>query len=106
MGYQQWMGPKTSGLAIASLICSLIGLLACGIILCPLGFGLGLGARASIAKSGGTRKGDGLAIAGIVIGIIGTTLAIVTMVFVFRNPDVLDNLFTTTTTTTGKLQGA
>lgn len=91
-------GPKVSGMAIASLVCGLAGLLCFGIVLAPTAFGLGLAARRSIRSSNGWRTGDGMAIAGIVLGIIGTILAIVTMVYVLKNPDYLDNFFNTTTT--------
>jgi hypothetical protein len=59
---------RTSGLAIGSLICSLI-------CLCPvttiLGILLGLGALGSISGNP-MRKGKGLAIAGILLGVIFT----------------------------------
>ena len=91
-------GPRVSGMAIASLVCGLVGLLCFGIVLAPTAFGLGLAARRSIRSSNGWRTGDGMAIAGIVLGIVGTVLAIVTMVYVLKNPDYLNNLFNTTTT--------
>ncbi|MFG0251637.1 MAG: DUF4190 domain-containing protein [Phycisphaerales bacterium JB038] len=58
----------TSGLAIASLICSL---LLCLPFLGPvLGLGLGITALARISASGGRLGGRGLALAGVVIGAI------------------------------------
>ena len=57
--------PKTNGLAIASLICSCAGLFFLPII--P-GIVLGFVARSQIRQSRGTQRGDGLAIAGIIIG--------------------------------------
>jgi hypothetical protein len=56
---------KTNGLAIASLICSCAGLFFLPII--P-GIVLGFVARSQIRQSNGTQRGDGLAIAGIIIG--------------------------------------
>jgi hypothetical protein len=57
--------PKTNGLAIASLICSCAGLFFLPVI--P-GIVLGFVARSQIRQSQGTQRGDGLAIAGIIIG--------------------------------------
>jgi hypothetical protein len=57
--------PKTNGLAIASLICSCLGLFFLPII--P-GIVLGFVARSQIRRSLGTQRGDGLALAGIIIG--------------------------------------
>jgi hypothetical protein len=53
----------TDGLAIASLITALVGVPIAPII-------LGHMARARIRESGGLKSGDGLAIAGLVIGYI------------------------------------
>jgi hypothetical protein len=105
-GAPVWTGPKVSVMAIASLICGLLSFLCFGIVLGPVAFGLGLGARRTIAQSNGWRKGDGMAIAGIVLGIIGTILAVITMIYVLRNPDTLNNLFNTTTTSGSGINGA
>ena len=59
------LAPKTNGLAIASLICSCAGLFFLPII--P-GIVLGFVARSQIRQSHGAQRGDGLAIAGIIIG--------------------------------------
>jgi hypothetical protein len=56
---------KTNGLAIASLICSCAGILVIPLI---AGVVLGFVARSQIKQSRGTQRGDGLAIAGIVVG--------------------------------------
>ncbi len=61
--------PPTNGLAIASLVLSLLGLVG---ILPLLGTVLGLifgySARSQIAQSRGTQGGEGMAKAGIIIG--------------------------------------
>jgi hypothetical protein len=57
--------PKTNGLAIASLICSCAGLFFLPAI--P-GIVLGFVAHAQIKRSNGAQRGDGLAIAGIIVG--------------------------------------
>lgn len=61
--------PKTSGLAVASLICSLIFCCPPTVIIGPL---LGLGAIVSISANPTIRKGRGIAIAGVVIGVVLT----------------------------------
>ena len=80
-----------------------------GIILGPTALGLGINGRRAIARSNGWKKGDGMATAGIVTGVIGIIFSIVYLIFLLKNPnfitDFVDNL-TTTTTTGGKLQGA
>lgn len=105
-GQPVWTGPKVSGMAIASLACGILSFLCFGVVLGPVAFVLGLNARRTIARSNGWRKGDGMAIAGIVLGIIGTVLAVITMIYVLRNPNALDNIFNTTTTTGSNIQGA
>jgi hypothetical protein len=107
-----WQGPKFSGMAIASMVCGILSITCTGflgIVLGPIALGLGLTGRKAIAGSNGWKKGDGMAIAGIVTGVIGIVLSIVYLIFLIRNPnfitDFVDNL-TTTTTTGEKLQGA
>jgi hypothetical protein len=60
--------PKTSGLAIASLI------LGIGSLLCPpvglVGLGLGIGALISIGNSSGRRTGAGFAVAGLALAVV------------------------------------
>jgi prepilin-type processing-associated H-X9-DG protein len=57
--------PKTSGLAIASLVLGLLGLVSCGIT-SLVGLVLGIVALNKINKSQGRIAGNGLAIAGII----------------------------------------
>ncbi|MEY4398376.1 MAG: hypothetical protein RLZ53_952 [Actinomycetota bacterium] len=57
--------PKTNGLAIASLVTSLVCFGFIGLI-------LGIVAKNQIKNSKGTQTGDGLATAGIIIGAIST----------------------------------
>jgi len=70
-GYGQYpaygaaIAPKTNGLAIASLICSCAGLFFLPAI--P-GIILGFVAHAQIKRSDGAQRGDGLAVAGIIVG--------------------------------------
>lgn len=64
--------PKTNGLAIASLVCSLAGLLVG--ISAPVGAVLGHIARKQIRERG--EGGDGFALAGIIVGWVLTGLMI------------------------------
>jgi uncharacterized protein DUF4190 len=57
--------PKTNGLAVASLICSCAGLFFLPVF--P-GIILGFVAHSQIKRSNGMQRGDGLAIAGIIVG--------------------------------------
>ncbi|CAB4608029.1 unannotated protein [freshwater metagenome] len=101
----QWSGPKTDGLAIASLVVGIISLTCAGylgIVLGPMALIFATKARTRIERSGGWTKGAGLATAGIVLGVIGTIVSIAYLIFVLQNPDFLqdliDRLSTTTTT--------
>jgi hypothetical protein len=67
--YASYGGPhvkQNNGLAIASLVCSCAGF----VLLIPavLGIIFGFVARSQIGRSGGTQSGEGLALAGIIVG--------------------------------------
>lgn len=74
LGYQPWGPVRTSGLAIASLVCGIVGLL--GLCFAPIGIvglvGLGLGIGALVTINGQPQRlgGKGLAIAGISTGAV------------------------------------
>jgi hypothetical protein len=57
--------PQTNGMAIASLVCSILGMFTCGLT-GIVGAILGHVARKQIAERG--EGGDGMALAGIIIG--------------------------------------
>jgi hypothetical protein len=67
---------RTNGLAIASLVCSLAGLVTC--ISAPVGIVLGHLAKHQIRQTG--EQGESLATAGLWVGYIVTVLAIVVTV--------------------------
>ena len=101
--------PKTSGTAVASLVLGITSLTCSGylgFVLAPLAVIFGVRSRRTIAASNGWRRGDGMAVAGIVLGIIGIVVSIIYLVFVLRNPqfiqDLIDRLPTTTTVDTGR----
>ncbi len=74
---------KTNGLAIASLICSCAGILVIPLI---AGVVLGFVARGQIKQSHGTQRGDGLAIAGIVVGFGWAALIVLGIIVSATNP--------------------
>ncbi len=59
---------KTNGLAVASLVCSLLWMFGLGGVLAVI---FGFVARSQIKRSGDGQRGTGLALAGIIIGIAG-----------------------------------
>jgi len=76
-GYAYPMMPRNNGLAVASLVCSIVTLFGLGSV---LGIVFGFVARHQIRESGGTQRGDGLALAGIIVGF--ATLALTILYFV------------------------
>lgn len=62
-------GPRTNGLAIASLVCSVGSLFLCGLS-AIVGVVLGHVARRQIRRSAGAEVGDGFALAGIIVGYV------------------------------------
>jgi hypothetical protein len=91
------MGPKTEPMAIASLVCAIAGTvfaLLCGIgVLATIAaIPLGFVARRRIRESSGALTGDGMALAGLIIGIVVTVGFVLLIALV-----VLVNVGTTTT---------
>jgi len=74
--------PKTSGLAVASLVCSLVGLFFIPWILSVLGIIFGGVGLAQCNNNPEMTKGKGCAIAGLVIGIIEIVWEIYALLFV------------------------
>lgn len=81
--YGTFQPPQSNGLAIASLVTSLVGLFFCGV---PALVGIGLGI-AGLTQSKRTGTGKGMAIAGIVIGAVVVVLYILAGVAVAMDPD-------------------
>jgi hypothetical protein len=73
-GYAPPRPAGTNGMAIASLVLSLVWMCGVGSLLAII---FGRKAKAEIAKTG--EQGEGLATAGLVIGIIGLALSIVSV---------------------------
>jgi hypothetical protein len=68
---------QTNGHAIAAMVCGIIGMTACAIV-GIVGIVLGNRARREIAQSG--EQGDGMALAGIVLGWISVGLTLLVIV--------------------------
>jgi hypothetical protein len=75
-----YVAPQNEPLAVWSLVLSIAGipLLCCwiGLIGTILGIVFGAIARKRIRESGGMLTGDGLALAGLIVGIVGTALGL------------------------------
>lgn len=69
----------TNGLAVASLVLSIIWLAGLGSLLAVI---FGASARRQIRESNGAREGDGIALAGLIIGIVGLVGAVLFWVLV------------------------
>jgi hypothetical protein len=74
IGYPPIMPPQTNSLAIISLISSILSWVFVPVIGGIVGVVLGIKARNDIKASNGTQTGDGLALAGIIVG--GANIAI------------------------------
>lgn len=75
-------GPqKTSGMAIASLVLGIVGLIMCGcFLLSILAIVFGQLGKKDIAESG--KSGSGLAKAGFILGIVGIALGVLYWILV------------------------
>ncbi len=62
----------TDGQAVGALICGILGLFACPLVLSIVAIVLGKQSSKAIRASGGALEGEGVAKAGLILGIIGT----------------------------------
>jgi hypothetical protein len=69
---------RTNGLAIASLVCACAGFLF--FVPGVLGVIFGFIARSQIRQSGSTQGGDGLALAGIIVGFAWIALLVIVII--------------------------
>ena len=78
---------KTSGMAIASLVCAILGVLCCwnccGQIIGIVALVLGFLELQKIKKGESSEKGKWMAITGIVVGIVSILLGILNFVYLF-----------------------
>ncbi|TMF43856.1 MAG: DUF4190 domain-containing protein [Chloroflexi bacterium] len=95
-GAMAYAGTRTDGLAIGSLICGIVGIvcffICLGIVLGPAAAIMGFISRQRIASSGGTLGGGGIALAGLILGVVAF-FGSVAWILVF----VLSSNHTTTT---------
>jgi hypothetical protein len=80
-GYGTGAAPKTLGMATAALVCGIAGLVVFNIVLGPMALVFGIVSRNKIKASNGALKGEGMALAGIILGPIDVVvwLAIIAM---------------------------
>ncbi len=84
-----WVPPQpTNGLAIASLVCSCVGIVPFLFgVPCILGIIFGFVSRSQVKRSQGAQGGGGLALAGIIVGfsLIGIFVILVILLAIFGN---------------------
>jgi hypothetical protein len=64
-------GVRTNGLAVGGMVCSIVGLFCCGPLLSTVGLILSIIGLSQIRRNPTEQKGRNLAIAGIVLAILG-----------------------------------
>jgi len=86
--YQGSFARRTNGMAVASLVLGLVGILFFWVFAIPpiLAIVFGSVARSQIRASGGSQEGEGLAIAGIVLGIVDVAFLLVTLIIGANQP--------------------
>jgi hypothetical protein len=92
-------GARTDGLAIGALIVGILSLLcsvAClGVLLGPAAAIMGFISRQRVTASGGTMGGGGLALAGLILGIVGFVASV--LAFFFWTFGISHGIITNTT---------
>jgi hypothetical protein len=82
-GYGYAAKPSTNGMAIASLVLGLVGFFTCGytFFIAPvLAVVFGVKGRRQIRETG--QQGDGMALAGIILGVIGLVISAAIVIFI------------------------
>ena len=87
--YEQPVNNKTNICALVGFIFSIVSLICCS-FLAPIGAILSIIGLVQIKKSG--EKGKGLAIAGLIIGVIGTLLTIISFILIFAYPTLMTGM--------------
>ena len=77
--------PRPSALAISALVLGITGVFCAGFICGPLAVVFGFLGRRDIRQSNGWITGDGIALAGIILGAIGAILWILFAIYVLMN---------------------
>jgi len=76
--------PGKSGLAIASMVVSIAGIVSCGLGFI-VGLILGIVALGQFSKPDGPKEGKGFAIAGVIVGLAGIVLILVGVLLAYLN---------------------
>jgi len=69
-----------SGLAVGSLVCSIVGIVLCFVVTIA---GIVMGHIAYAKAKRGEAEGQGVALAGIIVGYVGIGLNILALIFIF-----------------------
>jgi hypothetical protein len=75
------MAPPNEKNAVMALVFGILGLTTCG-FLAPVGWIMGAKSRKNIKASGGQLGGDGLALGGLICGIIGSVILALTLIYI------------------------
>ena len=82
-GAMAYAGVRTDGLAVASLILGIVGIVCClGVVLGPVAAIMGFISRQRIQTSGGAVGGGTLALVGLILGIVGFVASVAWFFFV------------------------
>ena len=73
--------PQQNKKALWAMILGILGLVCCGFFTGIPALILGNQAKQEIAQSGGTQTGDGMAKAGVILGIISIVLGVLGVIF-------------------------
>ncbi|MBO0690436.1 MAG: DUF4190 domain-containing protein [Candidatus Dormibacteraeota bacterium] len=76
--------PEQDTMAIVSLILGIANFFCCGVI-APVALVLGIMSRSKIRASGGALRGEGLALAGIILGAVGILWLVIVIVLFIAN---------------------
>ena len=82
--------PETNKLAVAGFVCSLLSC-CCGLLTIP-GLIMSIIALVQI-RANPAQRGQGLAIAGIIIAALALLASVVSMIFFLSNPQAMDQWF-------------
>jgi hypothetical protein len=84
------VGQTTNGLSVASMVLGIVWVFGIGSILAVI---FGIVARKQIKDSGGRQSGSGMALAGIILGLVGVASLILWIVFVIAVTTSISNCF-------------
>jgi hypothetical protein len=78
------LGPRNDGKAIGALVCGILGLVVFGVVLGAVAIGLGVSAQRNIRRNPLVVKGQGMATAGLVLGIVDVVVFLLFVTLVDR----------------------